>query len=596
MDIEVTVTTERTDELRERARVNAGDLVDGWDGDLTLLARSWVGNVDREDIPYGLGVQPTHNGGGFIGVLAGGVEPPYAANVGSHVVQALRTLPELLHLYIDAERVFPPAAVQDAEILALARQDPNLPDWIKQQASQLTQNLYLEWMRSMLGRQLRHQGEYFQSALEADRQGDSIPAPDDALSGYRAALSQVLPHLRFVRLDQEARQLIFDSAGTELSYDELSGGERELAFLIGQIDRFGVRDGLFLLDEPELHLNPELLRGWLDYLRSTVGHGQAWVATHSLEAAEIAGPTSALVLERDEDRLVRRAPRLASRPALTTLAAALGTPAFSIARSRFILIEGMRELRERERFATLLESDVADRFIEAGGCTEVIARLGALRLLASEEEQLRVAGVVDRDFRSEADRERLQAADGVHVLSAHEVENLFLQPALLERLLVDAGRAPVEVLELLRDASDPDAGAWAFEKTKTEEDWREDGRPPRLVAASLSWPDISSDLDAAARLIADSIPDIAGADLARRRLAFRHRLESYREIRDDPERLSSHCFGKEALPRVARGLGFQDASAVEARAAVLWKSGDVPRPLAASEIRSYLDGIPVLRG
>jgi hypothetical protein len=199
----------------------------------------------------------------------------------------------------------------------------------------------------------------------------------------------------------------------------------------------------------------------------------------------------------------------------------LGTPAFSIARSRFVLIEGTRERRERERFATLLESDVADRFIEADGCTEVLARLAALRLLASEEEQLRVAGIVDRDFRSQADRERLHAQDGVHVLSAHEVENLFLQPQLVERLLADAGRDPGEVLALLQHAADPDVGRWAFEKTKTEENWREDARAPRTAAASLCWRDVAADLNNAAGLIAASIPDIAGAEVARRRLAVR---------------------------------------------------------------------------
>lgn len=596
IEIEITIATERTEELRERVRVQTGDVIDPWNGELTLIAHSWVGNVERDDIPAGVAVSPTADGGGFVAVLGGGVPPQWATNIGSHVVGALRALPELLHLYIDAERVFPSVAVQDAEILALARQDPTLPDWLKQQASQATQNLYLEWMRSMLGRQQRQQSDYYQRALEAQRAGTPVPLPDDPLAGYRVALEQVLPHLRFVRLDQESRHLIFDSSGTELTYEELSGGERELAFLIGQIDRFGVRDGLFLLDEPELHLNPELLRGWLDYLRSTVDTGQAWVATHSLEAAEIAGPAAALILERDEDRLVRRAPPLATRPALTTLAAALGTPAFSIARSRFILVEGTRERRERERFATLLESDVADRFIEADGCNELIGRLGALRLLASEEEQLRVGGIVDGDFRTESERAQLATEPGVHVLRAHEVENLFLQPALLARLLEDAGRPGDDVLEMLRRATDPDAGRWAYEKTKSELGWREDGRAPRSVAGSLGWTEIGPDLDGAARRIAQSIPDIGGAEVARRRLEIRQRLEAYRSVRDDALELSTQSFGKEALPRVAADLGFQDATLVEARAAVLWRAGDVARPGAAAEIRAYLDGIPVLRG
>src|SRR4051794_14897019 len=156
-----------------------------------------------------------------------------------------------------------------------------LPSWLHGQAAQLTQNLYLEWMKSMLGRQQQMQSAYFQRALDCASGGETIPPPVDLLTSYRSGLSDVLPHLELVRLDQDQRRLIFNSAGAEVPYEELSAGEKELAFLVGQIDRFGVRDGLFLLDEPELHLNPELLRGWLDYLRGTVRHGQAWVATHS---------------------------------------------------------------------------------------------------------------------------------------------------------------------------------------------------------------------------------------------------------------------------------------------------------------------------
>jgi hypothetical protein len=374
----------------------------------------------------------------------------------------------------------------------------------------------------------------------------------------------------------------------------LSGGERELAFLLGQIDRFGVRDGLFLLDEPELHLNPELLRGWLDYLRSTVKTGQAWVATHSLEAAEIAGPAATLVLERDDDRVVRRIAPLADRPALGTLAAAVGTPAFSIARSRFVLIEGTREGRERERFATLLESSVSDRFIEADGCEEVLAKAAALRALASEEEQLRVGGIVDRDFRSDRERSDLVATHGVHVLSIHEIENFFLQPTLLRRLLADIGRDPDGVLGVLQEATDRDAGRWAFEKTKREQAWREDARAPRSVAGKIGWDVAAGDSNEAARRIAEVIPGIDGAEVARRRVAIRERFEAWRTLRENEELLSGSCFGKEALPRVAATLGFSDSSTVESRAAVLWRSGEVVRPVAAAEIRAYLDGIPVL--
>jgi predicted ATPase len=58
---------------------------------------------------------------------------------------------------------------------------------------------------------------------------------------------------------------VFDSSGVHLPFAELSDGEREIAFLVGQIERFKLRRGLLPIDEPELHLNPDLLRTWLQF-------------------------------------------------------------------------------------------------------------------------------------------------------------------------------------------------------------------------------------------------------------------------------------------------------------------------------------------
>lgn len=55
------------------------------------------------------------------------VPPGFAVHAGGQLVAALRDFPELLHLYIDAERVFPQAEVRDEEILALARQHHQTP-------------------------------------------------------------------------------------------------------------------------------------------------------------------------------------------------------------------------------------------------------------------------------------------------------------------------------------------------------------------------------------------------------------------------------------------------------------------------------------
>jgi energy-coupling factor transporter ATP-binding protein EcfA2 len=318
-------------------------------------------------------------------VLAGGVaDVNHSHQLAQRLISAQQTRDEVLHLYMDADRVFPTIDVSDADVLAHARQDPLAPQWARQQAAIATQNLYLDWMRAMLGAQQRLQSEFLEAAQRAEREGRPQPKPGDPLDSYRAALKRVLPHLQFVRLDQQLRRLIYDSAGAELPYEDLSGGERELAFLVGQIERFGIRQGLFLLDEPELHLNTELLRRWLDYLRTVTETGQVWIATHSLEAVETAGVSSTLVMDRGEDRMVRRIEPLGDRPALAALAPLLGTPAFSLVDTRFLLVEGDRPGRERERFVRILDANPNDRFLEAGGCREVLQRLAGLRLVASE--------------------------------------------------------------------------------------------------------------------------------------------------------------------------------------------------------------------
>lgn len=379
-----------------------GAAYDAWNGDLVF--ESYGDKKDPADpvpdAPHGAGGTSSATYYAWHRVLAAGLDEPDSYALGQQVVQRLREAPEVLHLYIDAERVFPPAEVQDQEVIALSRQQFDAP-WIRRQAAILTQNLYIEWMRSMLAQQQRMQSEYFQRAQEAKRTGEAIPEPEDFLDDYRAALLQVLAHLEFLRLDHERRRLIYNSAGVELPYEDLSGGERELAFLVGQIARFGIRRGLFLLDEPELHLNAALLRGWLEYLRGAVETGQVWIATHVLEAAEAAGLDATLVLERSDDRVVRSVAPLGNRPALRTLAGQLGSPAFSVGTSRFLLIEGDRPGRERERFTRVLDSPPRDRFLESGGHREVLSKLATLRSLASEEEQLQVGGFIDRDFRTD---------------------------------------------------------------------------------------------------------------------------------------------------------------------------------------------------
>lgn len=572
-------------------------LVNAWDGTITFQVESHPLEPGQLPPPPQIPLTFDSHSGTFYTrgmVLAGNIpQGHHAFALASRVVARNQQSERVLHLYIDAERVFPEFSISDAEVLERARQEHRAPAVIRQQAAHATQNLYIEWMRSMLGERQRMQGEYFNAAQEANRDGEAIPPPIDPLGPYRQALRSVLPHLEFKRLDLDGRRLIFDSAGRELIYEHLSGGERELAFLVGQMERFGVKDGIFLLDEPELHLNAELLQRWLGYLRSSTGDGQVLIATHSLEAVEVAGPASTFTLERDEDRIVRRSEPIGDRPALITLAPLLGTPAFSITSSTFVLVEGERAGRERERFVQVTGAEPTVRFIEAGGCREVATRLAGLLLLAEEtDEQVRAGAIVDRDHRSDGQVAALEADHKVSVLPVHEIENYFLHPDLLDALHAE-GSGSSDGQALLREAADLRAGQWVWRRIHYQQDWQEVPARCLEIARGLSWDQISADVSAAAKAILEPYEGVEAATgtTSQRRAAIAGAIREYREARDDRNRLWKEVEGKEVLGTIADRFGFKGPETLEGHAYRIWRNGQVERPPEAASLNTYIEGL-----
>jgi hypothetical protein len=527
-------------------------------------------------------------------VLAGGFAAELeASNIASLVTSRLKSFNAVTHLYVHADRTFGPFGFDDSQVFAAAREDQNRAEWLRQQAAVRTEDAYAEWIRAMLGQQHRLAITHYEDDLDAVRAGRERPTPGDPLQSYREGLAAVLPHLRFDRLDNETRQLLFDVGAQTLPYHELSAGERELAFLVGQLDRFPIGQGLFLLDEPELHLNADLVRTWLEYLRRSVRGSQAWIATHSLDAVEVVGSDATLLIERSSDRVVRSIAPLRDRPVIEALAGAVGSPAFSVARNRFILIEGERPKGERERFRAVLGSSSSDRFVESGGCQQVLAKHSLLSALASEEEQLRIGAIIDRDFRSDADITAL-VGSGICVLPVHEIENFFLHPATLYALAQQARQTPEQADELLRSAADSVAGQWILERTAAGRAWNEIPGVAIGHAKGLSWASIKPDFKAGLQRLAELLSSDDRDEVVRHRAALMTSARAYDALRSKTEEFWKACLGKEALARVAAGLGLIGPEAYEQRALALWTSG-LPRPEETQEVIAYIRAIRVVR-
>ncbi|WAC89712.1 AAA family ATPase [Mycobacterium sp. Aquia_213] len=577
-DIEVVVLVPRTDlaELPEHLRTRLEADGEEWNGELHLKSRRVLATGANERI-----------------VTAGGVsaQDP-SAELAHFVMNQIRQRLETQHLYLDADRAYPPIQIEPHRLADIYQQQWENPEFTRQWSHRPTRTLYEEWIKYFIGVEERTATQHITGIRRARDAGTAEPVFVDPFDSFRDTLNEVLPHLRFVGVEatSQRRTPLFDSAGMELAFSRLSGGEREIAFLVGQLERFRLRRGLLLIDEPELHLNPDLLRNWLAFLRDTVKDGQVWIATHSLEAVEVAGPSSTFVFERDAAaRTVTNPTLLQGRPVLSALSAAVGSPAFAISRLRFVYIEGDRQSRERERFYTVCGGQDVNRFLEGGSCGEVLRRLQYLKDLAADtDEQLHIGGVIDRDFRPAAERLQIQAQSPVHVLGCHEIENLYLYPETVAVLLERSGRQPDEARVVVQACADELAGLWVVQHAAAR--FPKDNDVPKTAMSALSDANksqLDADWNSRRSVSVAAIAPGVQQDWGQLLDAAKTTYETDR-LTDDWYR---RCVGKQTLAKLADALEFRSTDAVERQVVSLWNADGAALPPDLLKLREYVNGL-----
>jgi predicted ATPase len=500
----------------------------------------------------------------------------------------LRQEKETNYLSLDADRSYPPMQIPAHLYAEALGRDWETTQWQKNRAFVSTRTMYDEWLQYFLAMESQYATKHVREERRAAELHSARPEFVDAFKPYKEALQGVLPHLKFVGVDSQQKTLVFDSAGLELRFNNLSGGEREIAFIVGQIDRFKLRRGFLLIDEPELHLNPDLLRNWVAYLRDTIETGQVWIGTHSLEAVETAGPNATFVLERTQDtRLVEKAATLSKRPVLAVLSAAVGSPAFSLRNLRFVYVEGDRQGRERDRFFRLYGDSRFVRFIEGGGCEEIAKKVKAVRELAEHaDEQLCIGGILDRDFRTDELLARQSKDSPLFVLPVHEVENYFLHPSALS-VIANRSGVGTPVTQILVNCADRFAGLWIANRAMIRLPVAGDlHRALRQAASELTW----SVIDGNRSAVLDKILAVAGTEPQDTARLLQESAEAYADLRAS-DNLWAHCMGKEVLGILPRELGLQSVEALEQNVLACWKDGHAQRPEELTCISKYIDAL-----
>lgn len=292
-------------------------------------------------------------------------------------------------------------------------------------------------------------------AARYDRDGQIAKgALVDPWEPLRELTSSLLPHLNFSRIDNSNRDQIrclwtVHSRNTEVDYDDLSSGEKSIVQMFYPLIEHRVRDLLreiqtgqgpgtrqpicVLIDEPELHLHPNLQMKVFDYLRVLTSEAdtQVVVATHSPTIVEHATFEELFLLrpyellQAGENQLTQVA---SDDERLQLLRQLFGTTSNITAMQPIVVVEGTSEekatsvLADRKLYRALHPRFDGVVVVPGGGVSECERLAGALNAaLPSLSNRLRAVALVDSDLGRDGD-------EIVFPLPVSMIENFVLDP------------------------------------------------------------------------------------------------------------------------------------------------------------------------
>jgi ABC-type multidrug transport system ATPase subunit len=307
--------------------------------------------------------------------------------------------------------------------------------------------------------------EYIDRSKEANTTSINISDIPDIYEPIKELTKYLLPHLVFQRVDFHNEDNIkclwkrTDKSGDqEIDIDDLSSGEKSIIILFLPLieneihenlkklevpttpsDTIQSEDIVLIIDEPELHLHPDLQAKILSYIRtlSFKKNVQFIVSTHSPTILDQAYDDELYLLTQKTDvtgtqnQLRKIASSIEKLEALKQLT---GNAYYITTGRSIICIEGERASDTKVTDVRLLEilypRSTAYTFVPSGGKGNVINTVKNLRLHLDEEKfSIAVYGLTDKD------QGQPSGVEGVFCLPVCMIENLLLVPESISEYL-----------------------------------------------------------------------------------------------------------------------------------------------------------------
>jgi hypothetical protein len=260
--------------------------------------------------------------------------------------------------------------------------------------------------------------------------------PETRLDTIKRIWENVLPHRELIVSAGKVEVRTRDEGGSLYNAAEMSDGERVIFYLIGQ-GLAAKRDGILVIDEPELHLHRSLQGRLWDAIEAERPDCLFVYLTHDLDFAATRVDATKICLVSYDGKgwdwyvLVQEQP-FPERLLLEILGS----------RKPILFVEGDRESLDSFLFSRLYPEHTVTP------CGNASAVIYATRSFANQLHlhNLDCYGIVDRDLRSSAQVEHLRKI-GVSCLDVSEIENLLLEEDVLRAVSASLHREdPNEII------------------------------------------------------------------------------------------------------------------------------------------------------
>jgi len=286
---------------------------------------------------------------------------------------------------------------------------------------------------------LRELGNYYNlknKGLEAGVE------PSDPIKPYDELLKDLFPEYKFVDKNEAVPTNLFIELPSKeiITFNDLSSGEKEVFFILSFFIRHNVENSIIIIDEPELHLHPELSRLLIRSMKSIRKGNQIWVATHNSEIIDEAGRDKVIYVARDIS--TRKAEFISGdneEQVISLLKNMFGFSGYIGVAKNLVFLEGDNSSQDRKFYSTLLPGDNSNFKLVPSNSSDNLSRINGaiLSILEANLGWMNFHLIRDRDYLTADMIQKYSnhSSGRIFVLSKHELENYLINFDLISKVL-----------------------------------------------------------------------------------------------------------------------------------------------------------------